>query len=151
MRKQYKVRDPVRKKKTDITNGPVYKKKPDDKRGWNRKKWLKAHPEDQWIDDENRMWRKHGWDDDGFRQLCAAICLRICVDYKNASMGRNVDGRPAEEVIDDCRKFFGEDLFQFFVNRIPVPEIEKIIRATPKDSIHSIWRNHENNQAMQAV
>ena len=151
MPKQYKVIDPVRKKKDNIGNGPVYKKKPYDQRSWNRKKWLTAHPEDQWIDDENQAWRQHGWDNDGIRQLFAAICLRVCIDYKNASMGRNVDGRPAEEVLDDCRKFFKEEIFQFFVNRIPVEEIERTIRATPKDAIHSIWRNHENNQATQAV
>ena len=151
MPKQYKVRSYVKKKKSEEPKGPVYKMKPDDKRKWDRKRWLEAHPEDIPLDEENQMWRRQGYDNDGIRQLFAAICLRVCIDYKNATLNRNVDGKTPEETIEDCRKFFKEDIFQFFVNRIPVEEIERTIRATPKDAIHSIWRNHENNQATQAI
>lgn len=129
----------------------MYSFKKEVERGWNRKKWLAEHPEDLPLDAENQMWRQRGWDDDGIRQLYAAICLRVCIDYKNATLGKNVDGKSPEDTIKDCQRFFSEDMFQFFVNRIPVPEIEKIIRATPKGAIHSIWRNHENNQQPQEV
>ena len=74
----------------------MYSFKKEVERGWNRKKWLAEHPEDLPLDAENQMWRQRGWDDDGIRQLYAAICLRVCIDYKNATLGKNVDGKIPE-------------------------------------------------------
>jgi len=118
----------------------------EDKRGMNRHKWLSMHPEDYPMDAENQAARTQGWDDDGFRTLIAAVCLRACADYKKASVGKNVDGKPPDKVMEECRRFFQDDLFQFFVNRISVSEIERYIRATPEGFIHSIWHKNENEQ-----
>jgi len=120
--------------------------KEDKTKGWDRHKWLEAHPEDQWIDDENQKARKTGYADDDVRQLMAAICLRACVDYKKASLDKKVGGVHPETIMDECDIFFKSDLFQFFVNRVPVEEIKRTIRATPEGAIHSIWKSNENNQ-----
>ena len=53
--------------------------------------------------------------------------------------------------MEDCHKFFGGDIFQFFVNGMSVDEIEKYIRATPDDAIKSIWKNMEVKQAAKSV
>lgn len=113
---------------------------------YTRKVWLREHPEDQWIDDENQMSRKTGYSNDDIRQLMAAICLRACVDYKKASMGQHIDGIKPEVMMEQCHYFFMDDIFQYFVNRIPVEEIEQMIKNTPPGSIHSIWKKSENLQ-----
>ena len=113
---------------------------------WNRFKWLAKHPEDKPMDEENQKSRQNGFDNDGFRALIAAVCLRACADYKKASVGKSIEGKDPDKVIRDCRKFFGEDMFQFFVNGMSVAEIERCIRATPEGSIHAIWCKNENGQ-----
>lgn len=114
----------------------------------NRKRWLELHPEDQWLDDENQRARKTGYANDDVRQLMAAICLRACVDYKRATLGEKLEGETVEETLERCHEFFSDpdDIFQLFVNRMPVADIEKAIRATPKGSIHAIWKQNEYSQ-----
>lgn len=113
---------------------------------YNRFSWLKNHPEDLPIDEENQKSRKRGFDIDGFRGLIAAICLRACIDYKKATEGKTVDCKKPERTIADCHKFFDGDMFQFFVNRIPVSEIERMIRSTPSGAIHWVWRKNEDKE-----
>ena len=113
---------------------------------WNRHTWLAKHPDDRPMDIENQKARQRGFDNDGFRALIAAVCLRACADYKKASVGKKVDGKHPDKVLRDCRRFFGEDMFQFFVNGMTVAEIERYIRATPEGSIHAIWCKNENAQ-----
>lgn len=115
-------------------------------RGWNRETWLKAHPEDQWLDDENQAARKRGFHNDDARQLMAAMCLKAIVDYKKASMNKRVDYTDPQIIMDECHCFFKDEIFQHFVNRMPVEEIESIIRATPEGAIHSIWKRSEYEQ-----
>ena len=85
------------------------------------------------------------YDNDSYRALMAAVCLKACVDYRKAIAGKMVDGKMPDVVIKECRRFFDDDMFQFFVNRIPVSEIERYISATPEGAIHSIWRRNELN------
>ena len=106
----------------------------------DRKKWLEIHPEDIPMDEENQRSRQHGWDKDGVRQLFAAICLRTCIDYKTASMGRQIEGKKSDKIAIDCRQAFNEDLFEFFTNGMKPKEIEKILLRTPKSTIHNIWK-----------
>lgn len=98
------------------------------------------------MDEENQKARQRGFDNDGFRALIAAVCLRSCADYKKASVGKNVDGKHPDKILRECRKFFDDDMFQFFVNGMPVAEIERCIRATPEGAIHAIWCKNENGQ-----
>ena len=127
-----------------------YKKKRDkEDHEWDRKKWLKYHPEDKWIDEENMKARKTGYADDDVRQLFAAVCLRACIDYKRVTSGRRIKGEYPEETLDECEAFFKDEMFQFFVNRMPVEEVEKIIRATPENAIRNIWVKNEERQGLK--
>ena len=108
--------------------------------------WLKRYPEDIPMAKENLAYRDKGFDNDGVRQLFAAISLRACCDYKIASRGGRVDNKAPAVTMEDCHKFFSSDIFQYFVNRIPVEEIERYIRSTPDDAINSIWKLNQNNQ-----
>ena len=128
-----------------------YAKEKEKDNRWNAVSWLEAHPEDIPMARENLEVRRTGYEDDDFRNLIAAVCLRACIDYKQASCGVKIDGKHPEEVMDECHKFFNSDMFQFFVNRIPVKEVEKLIRSTPKDSLRSIWRDFENKQAPKKI
>jgi len=112
---------------------------------YNRFSWLRGHPEDISIDLQNIKARKRGYANDDVRQLMAAICLQACVDYKQATSGKKIEGEKIEETIERCEAFFADedDIFQMFVNRISPEEIKHIIKATPKGSIRSIWKNNE--------
>lgn len=113
--------------------------------------WLQSHPEDIPMARENLQARDKGFANDDIRQLMAAMCLKACEDYKYA-IGRGVrDTKYGQRMMEDCHKFFGGDIFQFFVNGMPVDEIEKHIRATPADAIKSIWKRMEINQGAKSV
>ena len=92
---------------------------------------------------ENLRARDRGFADDDIRQLMAAICLKACTDYKYATSKYVCDTKIGQKMINDCHKFFGGDIFQFFVNCMDVEEIERCIRATPRDAINSIWKHME--------
>ena len=113
--------------------------------------WLKSHPEDIPMARENLQARDRGFADDDIRQLMAAICLKACIDYKYAISIRVKDTKYGKRMMEDCHKFFGGDIFQFFVNGMPVDEIEKYIRATPDGAIKSIWKNMEVKQVAKPV
>ena len=120
--------------------------KEEEKKSKDAVTWLKEHPEDIPLARENLAARETGYAADDVWQLFAAICLKACIDYKRASMGKWCDGISPEKIMRDCHRFFGEDMFQFFVNRISVEEIEKSIRATPEQAIHNLWRKSENKE-----
>lgn len=113
--------------------------------------WLEEHPEDIPIARENLEARKRGFSNDDIRQLMAAMCLRACVDYKKACNPRNRNTEQGEKAIDECRKFFKGEIFQYFTNGMSLNEIERIIRATPDGGIHQIWRKMENDQAARCI
>lgn len=109
--------------------------------------WLMQHPEDIPLARENLAYRDKGFDNDGIRQMMAAMCLKACIDYKHATSPYVIGTKKGEHTIDDCRKFFGGDIFQFFVNGMKVEEIEKHIRRTPEGAIQSMWKNMEAKKA----
>lgn len=111
--------------------------------------WLKSHPEDIPIAKENLYYRDKGFDNDGVRNLFAAICLRACIDYSKASRGVYVGNKAPGVVMEDCHNFFGNDIFQFFVNRIPVSEVERSLKSIPNGGIQDIWKKLEYNQCSQ--
>ena len=113
--------------------------------------WLQQHPEDIPMARENLAARDRGYDDDGIRHLFAAVCLRACVDYKSATMGRPVDKKDPDWTVDDCKRFFRSEIFQYFINRVPPEEVERTIRATPKDAIQNIWSKNEKEQKEVAL
>ena len=133
-------------KKTDKAKSDFWNKK-----SFTRKTWLEAHPEDQWIDDENQYIRKTGYEDDDVRKLMAAICLQACIDYKRASMGRKVWHMAPEVALEELHIFFGSPMFQFFVNRIPISEIERYIKATPDGCISTLWKKKQYSQKIQGL
>lgn len=118
---------------------------------WDAVTWLQSHPEDIPTARENLQARDKGFDNDNVRQLMAAICLKACVDYKYAISRGVRDTKYGQRMMEDCHKFFEGDIFQFFVNGMSVDEIEKYIRATPEDSIKSIWKKMEVNQGAKSV
>ena len=126
--------------------GPGYVKKKDG-RSWDAVSWLKEHPEDIPMARENLQARDRGFANDDVRQLMAAICIQTCVDFKYALRPNVISTKRGQETIKDCRKFFGEEIFQFFVNGMPVKDIEAAIRRTPDNGIRSIWKILEKNQA----
>lgn len=134
----------------------AYVKKFPNGRKWpNRKSWLKEHPEDQWIDDENQRARKTGYYDDDVKHLMVAICARACDDYKRASLRLGLSGDSnhdrvnPETIMDECRQFFRDDIFQHFVNRMPVEKIEKMIMETPLRTIQMCMMEQENEPSKE--
>ena len=111
-----------------------------------REKWMAKHPEDKWLDDENMAARQRGYDDQDFRQLMAAICLRAVVDYKKAYQDPN-----KTDVIDNCHEFFKSEMFQYFVNGMEVSKIERIIEEAPPGVIHNIWKMTVDPQILQGL
>lgn len=111
--------------------------------------WLETHPEDIPMARENLQARDHGFADDDIRQLMAAVCLKACTDYKYAISKGVANTDYGMNMINDCRKFFGGDVFQFFVNGMDVEEIERCIRATPENAINSIWKRMELSKSMK--
>ena len=106
----------------------------------NAVEWVMTHREDIPMAKENLAARDKGFDDDAVRNLFAAISLRACADYKLACEGVQIGSRYPEETMDDCHKFFDSDIFQYFINRIPVEEIERKIKETPKGQIETLIR-----------
>ena len=114
---------------------------------WDAVTWLESHPEDIPMARENLQARDRGFADDDFRQLMAAVCLKACTDYKYATSKGVCDTKIGQKMINDCHKFFGGDIFQFFVNGMDVEEIERCIRATPESAINSIWKRMEMSKS----
>jgi len=112
--------------------------------------WIQQHPEDIPIARENLAARDRGFANDDVRQLMAAICLTACIDFKFALRPNVITTKYGQRTIEECRKFFGEEMFQFFVNGMSVKEIEAAIRRTPEDAITSLWKNIEKSQASKA-
>lgn len=113
--------------------------------------WLEIHPEDIPIARENLIYRDKGFDSDGARQLYAAVCLKACADYKRATtrIMFTMDKKEYDKLVDtirDCEEFFASDIFQFFINRIPVDEVKKAIRNTPDGLISNLWKASQNKQ-----
>ena len=131
----------------------------------DRKEWLKYHPEDIPLDQENMAARQRGWDNDGFRSLIAAVCLRTVIDYKNALTKDTyyIDGRQyaptskkTERIIESCEEAFADDLFEFFTNGIDPKDIAKIIQDTPGEKLRGISNTlgrlrNEESQKMQGL
>lgn len=118
---------------------PKPKKPPEIKEVYDAVKWLKKHPEDIPMAKENLAARDKGYDNDAVRNLMAAICLRACADYKAVLTGHRPEKMMDPELIrKDCHKFFSSDIFQFFINRMSVEEIEKTIEATPDGAISEL-------------
>lgn len=124
---------------------PGYIKKKDG-RTYDAVGWLKSHPEDIPMARENLQIRDTGYADDDVRQLMAAICLKACVDYKRATRPNVISTKIGQQTIKECREFFGNVIFQYFVNGLPVKDIEKAIQRTPEDAIGRIWKKMENKQ-----
>lgn len=120
---------------------PKPKKEKEIKERWDAVKWLEWHPEDIPLARDNLNARDRGYDNDAVRNLMAAICLRTCADYKIVTSGKSATkiGDP-ELVKEDCHKFFGSDMFQFFINRMNVEDIENHIKNTPSDAITAILK-----------
>ena len=114
----------------------------------DRFSWLKQHPEDIPMDEENQALRNRGFDDDGFRALMAAICLRTCSDYQKISRGKTVHAwEPAAMTALECRIFFNGDMMKYFTNGMKAEEVMKHIRSMPEDqSIHAIWRRMDGGK-----
>ena len=128
---------------------PGYVKQKDG-RGFDAVDWIKLHPEDIPMARENIQARDRGFADDDVRQLMAAICLEACVDYKRALRPNVINTKIGQQTIKDCRRYFGEEIFQYFVNGMPVKDIEAAIRRTPEDAIKRIWKKMENKQASKS-
>lgn len=107
---------------------------------FNRYTWLAIHPEDIPMDRENQKTRKTGYANDDARNLMAAICLRVCMDYKAARDGVVIDNYTPKETMDECRKFFVGDMFQYFVNGMSVKDVEERLKAIPRGKLRSLWR-----------
>ena len=105
---------------------------------WDAVTWLKKHPEDIPMAKENLAARDRGYDDDAVRNLFAAISLRAATDYKLATNGIRTNHRDIKLTLKECHNFFGGDIFQYFINRISVDEIEKMIRSTPDGALASL-------------
>lgn len=133
------------------TNSVYVRKKNPYNKEYDAVTWLEQHPEDIPLARENLQVRDRGYADDDVRQLMAAICLRACVDYKRANSPKNRYTKAGQNAIDDCHKFFGGDIFQFFVNGMKVEEIERIILASPEGAISQIWRKMESNQVAKTL
>lgn len=125
----------------------------------DRHTWLKEHPEDIVIDNENMAARTRGYDDNGLRSLMAAMCLRTIIDYKNAVEGKTYN-TPTQKnlvaIIENCEEAFTDDLFAFFTNGLSPDEIRSVIINTPKEDIHAITyvinKNlQEESQKMQGL
>lgn len=114
---------------------------------WDAVTWLKSHPEDIPLARENLAARDRGFEDDDVKQLMAAICLEACVDYKHAIRPNVAMTKYGIKTINELHIFFGQEMFQYFVNGMPVEEIEAAIRRTPEGAIKSLWKQSENNQA----
>lgn len=112
----------------------------------NRKKWLRKHPEDILLDEENMNIRYSGYDKDGIRALMSAVCLRACADYQKACKGKSYDKvpRPPYAIQVECRMLFDSDMMNFFTNGMSVKEIENAIKELPDDKdIATVWRTRE--------
>ena len=134
------------------TNGNYYaSKKNAYSKEWDAVTWLNQHPEDIPMAKENLQARDRGFANDDIRQLMAAMCLRACVDFKKANSPKNRYTKAGQAAIDDCHKFFGGDIFQYFVNGMKVEEIERTILASPEGAISQIWKKMENNQVAKTL
>lgn len=102
--------------------------------------WLKQHPEDIPLAKENLEMREH-YNEDGLMSLMAMTCLRATADYKLASNGSIVDYVAPEVTIEECRKFFSSEMFQYFINDPEVKRIENKIVNTPDGVITNYLRS----------
>lgn len=118
-----------------------YKKKtPKKVKNYDAVTWLEEHPEDIPMARENLDARDRGFDNDGIRNLFAAMSLRSCSDYNKAARGVRVDNKDPDVVIEECRKFFDGDIFQLFINRIPTEEVERHLRDIPGVSFDTLMK-----------
>lgn len=69
--------------------------------------------------------------DVAWKRLMAGVCLQACLDYKKAVISKDLNDKKRIKTIQECREFFGGELFQSFVNDIPVIEIEKSLLRIP--------------------
>jgi len=108
---------------------------------WDAVRWIKCHPEDIPLARENLAARDRGYDNDGLRQLMAAISLRAVTDYSLATKGIHVDHTFPPITIEECERFFESDIFDFFINRINKDEVKKHIRGMNPEMIRAIWKD----------
>ena len=109
-------------------------------KSWDAVTWIKSHPEDIPLARENLAARDH-YDDDALKNLMAAISLRACTDYKLATNGVRTDHADPRVTLEECHEFFNGDIFQYFINRIRISEVEKAIRSTPDGMLSSMVKN----------
>ena len=115
--------------------------------GPTRAGYLKKYhdPETLALDAENQAARLRGYDDDGIRQLMAAISLQAILDYKKAcTRGKAIKGRSATDMKQECDAFFKDEFFQYFVNGMKLEEIHEWIDKLEKDNYHFgdvKWKN----------
>lgn len=100
---------------------------------------------------ENLNARDTGYANEDVKQLMAAICLRACVDYKKATMPLVRDTYLGKRTLKDCRKFFGSDIFQYFVNDMPVREVEKVLRKTPLNRMNQTFAGFMKDDDSQKI
>lgn len=115
--------------------------------GPTRAGYLKKYhdPETLALDAENQAARLRGYDDDGIRQLMAAISLQAILDYKKScTRGKAIKGRSATDMKQECDAFFKDEFFQYFVNGMKLEEIHEWIDKLEKDNYHFgdiKWKN----------
>ena len=126
---------------------PGYVKKTNEDNQWDAVTWCMFHPKDIPMARENLASRERGFDNEGVRQLMAAMCLKACVDYKRTISSRIIkESSIGQRTLKECREFFAGDIFQFFTNGMPVDEIEQHIREAPDVSIERMFKNALTNR-----
>ncbi len=109
---------------------------------WDAVTWLESHPEDIPLAKENLAAREY-YDNDGIRSLLAAVSLKACADYKDASRGLYVDKQPPERTMKECHTFFCGEVFSMFIGNMTPEEAEKHIKDTPNGALNSIWKQRK--------
>lgn len=114
-------------------------KREKNERPYYRKEWVRKHPEDAELDAEN-MRARQKYDEDGIRNLMAAICLTACSDYQRAIHGRSYENQtPPYVVMRECERHFDSEMMNFFTNGMEAEEIEEAIRKLPPKMALSVF------------
>ena len=93
---------------------------------------------------ENEQHRKNGFKGLSIRSMYAAVCIQTCIDFRKARSGcATVDGRPADEVAEECLEFFRSPIFRSISGQSSVDYIVKCIMRTEPSELQYLWRQNE--------
>ena len=129
--------DPI---ELDMLVDDFFEKRERNEKPYYRKQWLAKHPEDIEMDAENMYSRQKGWDEDGIRNLMAAICLTACSDYQRAIRGKSYEAATPPYVVKvECERHFNSEMMNFFTNGMEAEEIAEDIKKLPPKMSLSIF------------